>query len=332
MTRDYYADLGVPRNATLDEIKSAFRKLALKYHPDRNPGGEERFKRIGEAYSVLSDPKARAAYDQGGEEKVRVDTGFRGFDSARDVFSHFGEDILRDLFAHSPPPRRDVVVDLELSFEEAAEGGRRTMTLDLPSPCDACEGSGLQARAQDRCPTCRGTGLSSRRSRDHRAFVAVSAACETCEGTGRGPSRACPDCGGEGDVRQRRTIDVAIPPAVDEGTTIRLRGAAAGGDLLARVHVAPHPLLSREGLDLLSRTTIDLGTALLGGTADVPLLRGVAQMTIPPGTQPGQQFRLTGQGLRDANGKRGDVRATVQLRLPRQLTEEQKRLVRQLSL
>ena len=344
--RDYYADLGVARTATLDEIKQAFRKLALKHHPDRNPGdkaAEERFKKIGEAYNVLSDPKARAAYDRGGTEQVQADTGFQGFASAQDVFGRFG-DLFGDLFGdrvwREPAPERgaDLAVDLPLAFEEAVRGGRKTITIEAPTACSACGGSGAEGGRPEACPRCRGTGLVNRRAREQGAFFSVSSACPACDGSGRTPQPACRSCGGEGTVRRPRTLEITVPPAVEDTTVLRLRGQGAAGarggppgDLLARVRLAPHPLFQREGLDLRSRATLDLPTALLGGAITVPLLDGRAEVTIPAGTQPGQVFRLAGKGLHGPDGAQGDLLVTVQVDLPRRLTPEQERLIKQFA-
>ena len=341
--RDYYADLGVPRTATPDEIKQAFRKLALKHHPDRNPGdatAEERFKRIGEAYNVLSDPKARAAYDRGGEEQVRADTGFQGFQSSQDVFGRFG-DVFGDLFGErvwrqQRPAARgaDLEVELSLSFEEAAEGGRKTVTLQAPTACSACGGSGAEGGAASPCPTCRGIGFVNRRARELQSFISVSTPCPDCRGTGRAAA-PCGRCGGEGVTTRARTLEVSIPAALEDGTVLRLAGMGAPGaqggppgDLLARVRVSPHPRFERDGLSLKSRVTIDLATALLGGRVDVPLLRGAAELSIPAGTQPGQVFRMAGQGLRDGQGRRGDLLIAVQVEIPRDLSDREKQLIR----
>lgn len=343
--RDYYSDLGVSRSATPDEIKQAFRKLALKHHPDRNLGdksAEERFKRIGEAYNVLSDSKARAAYDRGGEEQVRVDTGFHGFQSSQEVFGRFG-DLFGDLFGdrvwrETPTPERgaDLQIELPLSLEEAAEGGRKTLTLEVPGKCTDCGGTGAEGGAVRTCSACRGSGYVNRRARELGSFISVSTPCPTCGGTGREAAARCRRCSGDGTIPQPRTLEVSIPPGIESGTSLRLAGMGASGgqgappgDLLARVHVTPHPRFEREGLSLKTRVTVDLPTALLGGKTDVPLLRGVAEFTVPAGTQPGQVFRLGGQGLRDATGRRGDLLVTVHVELPRHLTEEQKRIFRE---
>jgi molecular chaperone DnaJ len=347
INRDYYAELGVPRNASKDEIGRSFRKLAAKYHPDRNPGdkeAEDKFKKVAEAYQVLSDPKSREAYDRGGEERVQMDTGFRGFGSTEDVFSQFG-DVFGDLFgdrvhARRPPPERghDLQMELQLSLEEAAAGGLRTFTIDAPSACDACRGTGTRGGAPVDCGTCRGSGYVNRRAKEHRSFFSVSSPCPGCGGSGRAPSSACEACGGTGTVVRPRTIELTIPPALEDGATLRVRGMGAAGSLLASagdlwvsVRISKHPYFERDGLHLKRSIDVDLATALLGGKKTVPLLRGTAEMAIPPGTQPGQQFRLSGQGLRDAQGRSGDLIVTAQVKLPRDLTEEQKRVIRQLQ-
>jgi molecular chaperone DnaJ len=326
--RDYYAELGVPRNATPDEINQAFRKLALKYHPDRNPGNkeaEETFKRISEAYQVLSDPKARAAYDRGGTRQVEVDTGFRGFESVDEVFGRFG-DLFGELFGEDWPggpfgrargarrkgfffgeagpaewPARrsgrgeDYEGELELSFEEAALGCTKTLTL---------EGSAA-------CQTCGGGGLVERSGRQGRGFVSVRSTCPGCGGTGVGADRP-------------RTVEVRVPSGVTEGTVLRLRGLGGvggrggpSGDLHLRIRVRPSELFRREGRDLHCRVRIDPDTAARGGKVDVPLLRGTAEMRVPPGTRSGQQFRLAGQGVAAEDGRRGDLYVTVEVAAPR---------------
>jgi molecular chaperone DnaJ len=342
--RDYYAELDVPKDASRDDIARAFRKMAAKYHPDRNPGdkaAEEKFKRIAEAYQVLSDPKSREAYDRGGQEQVQVDTGFQGFDSTEDVFSRFG-DIFGDLFGDrvwkeaQPERGQDVEVELSISFEEAAEGGKKAFRIESPVRCESCRGSGVEGGRQEACSSCRGKGFVNRRAKEEGGFFSVSTPCAACGGTGRVRSPACKDCGGRGTVVAPRTVEVTIPSAIEDGTVLRLRGMGApggprgeSGDLLARVRVAKHPRFERDGLHLKARVTVDLPTAILGGERTVPLLRGEAVLTIPPGTQPGQEFRLARQGLRDAQGRRGDLFVRVQVEIPRDLTEEERRLVGQ---
>jgi len=336
--RDHYAELGVSRDASSEEIGRAFRKLAAKHHPDRNPGdkqAEEKFKRIAEAYNVLSDAKSRAAYDRGGSRQVEVDTGFHGFDTTEDIFSRFG-DIFGDLFGERihrrgrPQRGEDYEVEIELSGEEAARGTRKTISVNLPSSCRTCGGTGARPGASPECPSCHGTGYVSRRAREAGGFFSVSTPCPRCGGSGIDPEAACPTCGGRGVEVRPRVIEVTIPPRTENGTVLRLRGqggpgprGAAPGDLRIRVRV-PQPAPPGE-LDVRRDVAIDLPTATLGGTVDVPLPAGTVEMTIPPGTQPGQQFRLARQGRTDASGRRGDAIVTAQVRIPTQLTDDERR-------
>lgn len=341
---DYYAELGVARDAAPEDIRRAFRKLAAQYHPDRHPGdkaAEAKFKKIAEAYNVLEDPKARAAYDHGGQSEVEADTGFRGFNTTEDVFSRYG-DIFGDLFGDRV--RRDAAnergedyeVELSIPFEEAARGGKKTFTTNAPGACGTCHGTGSSDGRSHPCPTCRGLGHVSQRARKTGGFFSVTTACPGCQGSGVDPAAMCPHCGGSGTQTRPRTIEVSIPPAVTDGTVLRLRGMGAPGrqggptgDLLIHVRIRPGGPFEREGLNLKREVTVDHLTAVLGGKADVPLLEGKAEMTIPPGTQPGQLFRLAGQGLSDGV-RRGDLIVTVQVRIPRQLTDEERRLFEQL--
>jgi molecular chaperone DnaJ len=339
--RDHYAELGVARDATNDDIGRAFRKLAAKYHPDRNPGdkqAEERFKRIAEAYNVLSDPKSRAAYDRGGSQQVEVDTGFHGFDTTEDIFSRFG-DIFGDLFgerirrrAAAPSRGEDYEVGIELTPEEATRGTRKTITVELPVACEVCGGTGARPGSSPTCPSCRGTGYVSRRAREKGGFFSVSTPCPRCSGTGVDPQAACPRCGGSGAERRPRTFEVTIPPRTTDGTVLRLRGmgapgirGAAPGDLRVRVRVPSAPV--REDLDERREVGIDFATAALGGTVDVLLPTGTIEMKIPAGTQPGQQFRLPGQGRSDPSGHRGDAIVTARVRVPTTLSDEDRRLM-----
>src|SRR6185295_15514496 len=201
---DYYAELGVARDVNAEDLRRAFRKLAAQYHPDRHPGdkaAEAKFKKIAEAYSVLDDPKARAAYDRGGPSEVEADTGFRGFNTTEDIFSRYG-DIFGDLFGDqvrresAKEPGQDYEVELPLPFEEAARGGKKTFTTNAPGPCDACHGSGTSDSNPHPCPTCRGRGHVSQRARQAGGFFSVSTACPGCRGSGVDPAAVCPRCGG----------------------------------------------------------------------------------------------------------------------------------------
>jgi len=340
---DYYADLGVARDAAADDIRRAFRKLAAQYHPDRHPGdkaAEAKFKKIAEAYRVLDDPKAKAAYDQGGSSQVETETGFHGFNTTEDIFSRYG-DIFGDLFGNQvrreveEEPGQDYEAELTVPFEEAARGGKKTFTLSLPGPCEPCRGSGTSDGRPHPCPKCHGSGHESRRARQAGGFFSVSSACPVCRGSGIDQAFVCPRCGGARVETRPRTVEVTIPPAVSEGTILRLRQMGAPGrkgppgDLHLHIHVQPGGPFQRDGLNLKRDLTVNLVTAVLGGKAEVPLLEGKAEMTIPPGTQPGQHFRLAGQGLFDGV-RRGDLIVTVQVQIPRGLSEEERRLFEQL--
>jgi molecular chaperone DnaJ len=341
---DYYAQLGVARDAGAEDIRRAFRKMAAQYHPDRHPGdkaAEAKFKKIAEAYNVLDDPKARASYDHGGQPQVEADTGFRGFNSTEDIFSRYG-DIFGDLFGDRV--RREAAaeqgenyeVELSIPFEEAARGGKKTFTTNVPGACDACHGIGSSDGHPHPCPTCHGNGRVSQRAKKAGGFFSVTTPCPDCRGSGVDPAAACPRCRGARIETRPRTIEVSIPPAVADGAVLRLRqmgapGQAGGspGDLLIHIRIEPGGPFERDGLHLKREVTVDVLTAVLGGKAEVPLLEGKAEMTIPPGTQPGQHFRLKGQGLADGNHQ-GDLIVTVQVRIPGQLTEEEHRLFEQL--
>jgi molecular chaperone DnaJ len=337
---DYYADLGVAHDASPEDIRRAFRKLAAQYHPDRHPGdkaAEAKFKKMAEAYRVLDDPKARAAYDQGGQTQVEADTGFRGFNTTEDIFSRYG-DIFGDLFGDrirrgaAAEPGEDYEVELSISFEEAARGGKKSFVTNAPGACDACHGIGSADGRPHPCPTCQGNGQVSQRARKTGGFFSVTTPCPLCHGTGVDPAAACPRCRGARIETHPRTIEISIPQAVGEGTVLRLRqmgapgrGGGPPGDLLIHIRIQPGGPFEREGLHLKRGVTVDLLTAVLGGKAEVPLVEGKAEMTIPPGTQPGQQFRLKGQGLSDGR-EHGDLIVTVQVRIPRQLSEEERRI------
>lgn len=343
--RDYYAELGVSRDATSEEIGRAFRKLAAKEHPDRNPGdagAEARFKKVAEAYNVLKDPKSRASYDQGGQAKVEAETGFHGFDTTEDIFSHFG-DVFGDLFGDRV--RREFVqergedydAELAIPFEEAARGGKKTFTTNAPGSCDACRGTGSSDGRPHPCPTCHGNGHVSQRARRTGGFFSVTTACPGCRGSGVDPASVCPRCSGRGIETRARTIEVTIPPAVGDGTILRLKEMGApgkrggtSGDLRIHVRVRPDGRFARDGLDLRCEVIVDVLTAILGGKVDVPLLEGTADMAVPQGTQPGQSFRLGGKGLSDGNGRRGDLIVSVQVSIPRRISEEERRLLEQM--
>ena len=331
---DYYKELGVSRDASLEEIRAAFRRLAAKHHPDRNPGNkaaEREFKRLAEAYDVLSDAQKRAAYDRGGAERVRSSPGFRRFDSTSDVFRSFG-DILGDLFAEgvpeASPGRRgeDYETELSLSAFEAISGGRKSFTLDEETACGACGGSGVAGGRSADCPTCGGRGLVRRGASRLGSWISVTSACPECGGDGR-LGRACTRCGGDGLHVGPRSIELTIPKGIEDGTILRLRGMGGPsgqggdpGDLLVRIRVEDP---GNHCPSATAAVSIDLVTATLGGRIAVPLGDESVGMTIPPGTQSGQIFRL------DLPDGRGELVVTVNVEIPREVTRKQRRLLQE---
>ncbi|GAB6061677.1 molecular chaperone DnaJ [Deferrisoma palaeochoriense] len=340
--RDYYEVLGVGRNASTEEIKKAYRKLARKYHPDVNPGNkeaEERFKEISEAYEVLSDPEKRAQYDAMGHaafgqgagagagpqwEEFRSG-GFGGFDFS-DLFSDlFGE--TAGFRPSGPRKGADLEYEMTVSLTEAVKGTEKEISFRRNAPCDACGGSGYKPGAGGgTCPRCGGRGVV----RSSRGVISVQQTCPTCRGTGRTPGPACERCAGQGTVPKAERIRVRIPAGVTEGSRVRVAGkgeaGAAGGppgDLYIRVHVAPDPRFRREGNDLVTTVDVDLLDALLGGTVEVPTLDGPVRMKVPAGTQNGQRFRIRGKGV---PGK-GDLYAEVRVKIPRRLDPEVRKVL-----
>jgi molecular chaperone DnaJ len=344
MAKDYYDILGVGRNAGQDEIKSAYRHLALKYHPDRNPGdrlAEEQFKQVSEAYQVLSDPEKRQIYDLYGHAGLQgMDVG--GFGGFEDIFSSFG-DIFEDFFgfnrrrgrtsrAQSGADLRHVVT---LTLEEVLTGVDREIEVERRVLCSRCQGEGLEPGTRiQTCPVCGGRGQVSQ----SRGLLRVFTTCPQCRGGGTFIPHPCEACRGSGLTKERRRMQVRIPPGVDQGTRLRLRGEGEAGrfggppgDLYIEVQVAPHPHLSRRGRDLFYGTELSFVEAALGWRITVPTLNGKeASLTIPPGTQSGQIFRLPGEGLPDLKtGTRGDILVEVTLKTPTGLTPRQEELLKE---
>ena len=348
--RDYYEILSVERTATDGEIKSAYRKLALKYHPDRNPGdkqAEERFKECAEAYAILADPEKRAAYDRFGHAGVSSAAGAGGFDPS--VFTGF-EDILGglgDIFGFGdllgggrrrggPQRGRDLRYDLEISFEESAQGSETTIQIPREENCDACKGSGAAPGTQAAvCNLCRGQG----QVRTQQGFFTVARTCPQCRGTGKTITKPCTTCRGAGRVSADRKIKVRIPPGIATGQQLRLQGegeagfaGGPSGSLYVVVHVQEHEYFRRDGMNLFCEVPINFTTVVLGGEIEVPTLDGIEAVKVPEGTQTGTTLRLRGKGMPDVNGRgRGDLFATVQVRTPKKLTKEQRQTIEQLA-
>jgi molecular chaperone DnaJ len=341
---DYYELLGVGPNATLDEIKSAYRQLALKYHPDRNPGdkaAEEEFKRVSEAYQVLSDPEKRQIYDLYGPAGLNgFDVG--GFGGFEDIFSSFG-DIFEDFFGLGRRRGRtsraqfgaDLRYPVTLTLEEVLTGVEKAIPVERRILCQRCEGDGMEpGTSTQTCSTCGGRGQVSQ----SRGMLRVFTTCPVCRGAGSFIPHPCEICGGAGTIKEERQIQVRIPPGVDNGTRLRLRGEGEAGrfggppgDLYIEVQLVPHPFLRRKGRDLLYRTELSFVEAALGWEITVPTLNGDSPLKIPPGTQSGEVFSLKSEGLPDLKSrKRGDILVEVSLRTPTNLTPHQEELLKEL--
>ncbi|MBE3596347.1 MAG: molecular chaperone DnaJ [Hydrogenibacillus sp.] len=352
MKRDYYEVLGVERSASPEEIKKAYRRLARQYHPDVNkaPDAEEKFKEITEAYEVLSDPEKRAAYDRFGHAGVGADAGtgagggfggFGGFDAAdfsglEDLFDAFFGGGARSRRANAPRRGRDLTYTLTIDFEDAYFG--KTVDLELPKEvaCDACGGSGAKPGTSPKpCPTCGGRGYVEHAQHTPFGRFATRRTCPTCGGAGRVIAEACPVCGGRGRVHRTTTVNVRVPPGIDEGTELRLAGegepgtnGGPPGDLFITFRIKPHPRFRRDGVDLYIEHPITFVQAALGAEIEVPTMEGRAKLKIPAGTQSHTLFRLKGKGFPHVRGHgRGDQLIRVVVRIPTNLNEQQKKLL-----
>ena len=346
--RDYYEVLGVERTATPPEVRSAYRKLAAKYHPDVNPGdhtAEEKFKEINEAHEVLSSQEKRSVYDQYGHDGPQPGFGAEG--GFGDIFDMFfgggagragGGERARQQAAQG----NDLRYDLEITLEEAAFGVRQTLRLSRQDPCETCHGAGARAGTSAQiCPACSGTGQVRHVQNTILGSFATAAPCARCGGQGRVIPDPCPTCRGQGRVRQTVEHSIDIPAGVDAGTRLvdpnqgdaGVRGGPRG-DLYVIIYVQPHPHFTRRGMDVLYEAPVTFAQATLGDAFDVPVLGGTERLTIPEGTQPGTAFRLRGKGFPDVNSRspeRGDQIVIVKMKVPTKLSDEQRRLVKELA-
>lgn len=343
---DYYQLLGVSQSAGGDEIKKAYRKAALKYHPDRNPGdnvAEEKFKELSEAYQVLSDGEKRAQYDRYGHAAFEQGVGSSGggFDFGGNFEDVFG-DIFGDFFGGGRGGRsrarrgEDLSYNLEISFEEAAFGTEKTISVPRMSVCEPCRGSGAKAGTRPQtCGTCRGTG----QVRFQQGFFTIARTCNQCGGQGSTVTDPCPTCRGAGSVRKTSTLQVKIPAGVDMGSRLKLRGegghsptGGSAGDLYVMIQVREHPLFERAQNEVVCEVPISFPQAALGADIEVPTLEGKLKMKIPAGTQSGNVFRLRGKGIADLRGGgRGDQLVRVTVETPRKLSGEQRELLEQFA-
>ena len=341
--KNYYRILSVSRDASEDEIKKAYRKIAMQSHPDRNPGdkeAEERFKIASEAYEALRDPEKRRIYDQYGIEGLKG-TGFTGFRGFEDIFSAFG-DIFEDFFGLGTTrtrrarsrPGADLRYDLKLTFFDASFGKETEIEIPRNVLCDSCGGTGAKPGSSPAtCPSCRGTGQVTR----SQGFFTLSTTCGQCRGEGKIIQHPCKECRGVGKTRKNRTIEVKIPPGVDAGTKLRIRGEGEAGesggppgDLYIFIFVEPHDFFSRDGDDVICRIPVSFPHAALGTEIEVPTLTGKNTLFIPKGTETGEVLRIKGEGIPKMRGYgRGDQLVQVIVKTPKNLTKRQEELLRE---
>jgi len=355
--QDYYEVLGVPRTASAEEIKKSYRKLAVKFHPDKNPGNkeaEEKFKGISEAYEILSDPQKRQRYDQFGHQAFGPGAGAGGFggfgidleEALRTFMGAFGGgggSIFEDFFGGGRRASRDTAqrgsdlrFDLEIDFEEAVFGSQHDISLPLTDDCSVCHGTGAAPGSKkETCRRCNGHGVTV----SSNGFFQVRQTCPVCGGTGQSVSEPCRECRGSGRVRAQHDLSLKIPAGVETGSRLRLAGKGESGtrggppgDLYVVIHVRPHEFFQRRDEDIYCELPIPFHVAALGGEIEVPTIHGFAKLKIPAGTENGASFRLKGKGVPATRGYRtGDQHVRVLVEVPRQLTSRQKELLKELG-
>lgn len=355
--RDYYEVLGVNKSASADEIKKAFRKLAVAYHPDKEGGDEAKFKEVNEAYEVLKDQQKRQRYDQFGHAGVGGDSGgaggfsgnpFEGF-GGQNVHFDFGDGGLGDMFSQffgggnqrqrEPRRGRDVEATLSLTFEQAIFGVEQTVELDMDDECSHCHGTTVEpGYSMKVCPTCKGAGQQTRVMNTLFGQIQQAVICETCRGTGKVPEKVCTVCKGKGTQRRKQTITIKIPAGIDDGATIRLkeRGEAIGGgsrgDLYVHIRVKAHKKFTREGEIILSEEHISMVDAALGTEIDVETVDGAVRMKVPAGTQSGTDFKLSGHGVPHIrSSSRGAHIVSIVVDTPTKLSKKQKSLLEEFN-
>ncbi|MDP2360676.1 MAG: molecular chaperone DnaJ [bacterium] len=346
--RDYYEILGVPRDASGADIKKAYRKLALTYHPDRNkdPDAEQKFKEVSEAYSVLSDEQKRPQYDRFGHAATQgFDSGpqpdFDPFDLFRSFFSQAGMGGFEELFrggGQTQERGRDLQLTLHLSLEEIAQGVEKRIKIKIQKPCSTCNGSGAADGSRpEPCPVCHGQGRVRQVSRSFLGMIENIVVCQNCGGEGRVVRSPCRSCQGSGLEKGDTTVLIKVPPGVEDGNYIRLRGQGnhgprgkARGDVVVVLREQEHDVFERHGDDILLEQAVSIPVAVLGGEIKVPVLGGEASLKVPAGTQSGTLLRMRGQGIQGRGGRRGDQVVRIHLYTPRELGAETRRLFEKL--
>lgn len=348
--RDYYEVLGVSREASVDDIKKAYRKLAMKYHPDRNPDdaeAEKQFKEAAEAYEVLSEPEKRQRYDQFGRGGLKGAYQPHGFTDIHDIFSQFGDifgggGIFGDIFGGSgrrrgPRAGASLRCEIVLTLEECATGVKKKIHLKRREQCDACQGTGAKpGSSPETCSTCGGAGMVQR----SQGFFSMRTACPRCHGEGKVIRDPCASCRGSGFVTKKREVSVKVPSGIEDGTQLRMHAegeagepGAPRGDLYCFIRVKPHDFFERHGDDLVAVVPIAYSQAALGAEIEVPTIWGKSSsVKVPPGTQSGQMLRLRGQGMPNVRGRgQGNLLVQVYVEIPKALTEEQQKILRKLA-
>lgn len=343
MAKDYYAILGVAKNATDTEIKKAYRKLALQYHPDRNPDNkeaEEKFREVNEAYQVLSDPQKRAQYDQFGRVfDENGSSGFSGQDFGSTIFEEFFGDVFGDFFGNARSSRQrkrprkgsNIEVSVDIEFKDACFGTSKKVKVPKTSNCKRCDGTGAEPGGVTTCNTCKGTGQITQR----QGFFTLSTTCPQCGGTGEFIKERCKECKGEGAIREYKTLDVKIPAGIEDNMTLRISGGGndgiyggPAGDLFVHVKVKEHEYFKRKGRNIILDVPISFVDAALGTTLDIPTIDGHETIKIKPGTQPDEQIVLKGKGVQDVQGYGiGNMIVNLKVVIPTKLNKKQKELL-----